>query len=84
MFESYFVTVCFVIRAGQGVAMCFVEVVSSTIGLRSAGPKRVSEALGIIFTIRAACILVGPILGGILFQVGATLRQACLPQRSPS
>ena len=68
MFESYFVTVCFVVRAGQGVAMSFVEVVSSSIVLRSAGPKRVSEALGIIFTIRTAGVLVGPILG-VLFQV---------------
>jgi len=69
-FESYFVTICFVIRAGQGVAMSFVEVASSSVGLRSAGPKRISEALGIIFTIRAAGMLVGPILGGVLFQVG--------------
>jgi len=70
MFELYFVTVCFVLRAGQGVAMSFVEVASSSIGLRSAGPKRVGEALGIIFSVRAAGMLVGPILGGVLFQVG--------------
>ena len=47
-----------------------MEVASSSIGLRSAGPKRVSEALGIISTIRAAGMLVGPKLGGVLFQVG--------------
>ena len=49
-------------------AMSFEEVVSSSIGLRSAGPKRLSEALGIIFNIRAAGMPVGPILG-VLFQV---------------
>ena len=70
MFESHFVTECFVLRAGQGVAKSFVEVASSSIGLRSAGPKRAGEALGIIFSVRAAGMLVGLMLCGVLFQVG--------------
>ena len=43
--------------------------VAPSIGWRSAGPWRVGEALGITFTIRAAGMLVGQILGGDLFQV---------------
>ena len=70
MFESYFVTVWFDIRAGPGVVQSFVEVVSSFIGLRSTGPKQVSEFLCIFFTSRAAGVLVGPILG-VLLQVGS-------------
>lgn len=69
-FEAQFVTLCFVLRGVLGVVMSFVEVASSSIGLRSAGPERVGEALAYIFVIRAAGMLVGPILGGVLFQFG--------------
>lgn len=65
-----FVIVCVVLRALQGIAMSLTETAASSMAMRSAPPDRVGEALGYVEAARGLGIMLGPLLGGILFRVG--------------
>lgn len=65
-----FTVACFVLRAFQGVAMSCNETAAYSLAMRSASPARAGEALGYIEAARGVGMLMGPLGGGFLFELG--------------
>mmetsp|Transcript_45450 Transcript_45450/g.120542 ORF Transcript_45450/g.120542 Transcript_45450/m.120542 type:complete len:445 (-) Transcript_45450:76-1410(-) len=66
----HFAVACFVLRAFQGVAMSCNETAAYSLAMRSASPARAGEALGYIEAARGVGLLMGPLAGGFLFELG--------------
>jgi len=67
---SGFVASCAAVRAVQGLVLGLTETAAASVAMRSASQELVGDAVGYVEASRGIGAMIGPVVGGLLFQVG--------------